>query len=385
MWVQGFAERKLLLVAQIVRACWEHHNVAARKERLASLRAANTEQRLYASVAAAGPAAGAAGGTPGRGTAAFAGGEGAAGGPTRRPAGAGPKPGALPAAVKVVLAAGAGAVGDCAAVAAQTTGLEVCAPVSPVPVAVAPGTAPALQAAPTLLAEQAAAESQPMVAGNCLAEVQVCGPGHGTRPVPSPVEQPRLLPPAILAHCEQQQSAAQQPQQQQRTFLLLPTQPHQQPEQQPPQAMEQHVPGLAAWREASYPSRDLPPAAHLTTQAPQEGAPAQGTMPCLPLLQQQHLQHPQPAATHPTVRPPASSGLPGSAVATLAGRAIVSVGSATTASGALISSQTDQLIQELHYRVQLAEQEAAAARQVEAGRPSPATFLGLPPLSPCMS
>lgn len=44
---QGFAERKVLLVRQVVKACKDHHNGAARKERLAALKDTHSEQRLY--------------------------------------------------------------------------------------------------------------------------------------------------------------------------------------------------------------------------------------------------------------------------------------------------------------------------------------------------
>lgn len=45
--VQGFAERKVLLVRQVVKACKDHHNGAAHKERLAALKGTHSEQRLY--------------------------------------------------------------------------------------------------------------------------------------------------------------------------------------------------------------------------------------------------------------------------------------------------------------------------------------------------
>ncbi|GAB4823677.1 hypothetical protein N2152v2_010723 [Parachlorella kessleri] len=47
---EGFAERKLLLLRQIIRACKDHHNAAARKDRLAALKGnTHSEQRLYLS------------------------------------------------------------------------------------------------------------------------------------------------------------------------------------------------------------------------------------------------------------------------------------------------------------------------------------------------
>ncbi|KAL4432186.1 hypothetical protein ABPG77_005948 [Micractinium sp. CCAP 211/92] len=55
---QGFAERKLELACDIVRACKERHNAAARQERLAALKGVHTEQRLYCTAASGGTAAG---------------------------------------------------------------------------------------------------------------------------------------------------------------------------------------------------------------------------------------------------------------------------------------------------------------------------------------
>ncbi|EFN54629.1 hypothetical protein CHLNCDRAFT_135165 [Chlorella variabilis] len=49
---EGFAERKVLLVQSIAKACKEHHNAAARMERLAALKGQHTEQRLCAPAAA---------------------------------------------------------------------------------------------------------------------------------------------------------------------------------------------------------------------------------------------------------------------------------------------------------------------------------------------
>ncbi len=56
--LQGFAERKLELACDIVRACKERHNAAARQERLAALKGVHTEQRLYCTAASGGTAAG---------------------------------------------------------------------------------------------------------------------------------------------------------------------------------------------------------------------------------------------------------------------------------------------------------------------------------------
>lgn len=44
---EGYAERKLLLLRQVIRACKDHHNAAARKERLAALKGTHSEQKLY--------------------------------------------------------------------------------------------------------------------------------------------------------------------------------------------------------------------------------------------------------------------------------------------------------------------------------------------------
>ncbi|KAL4421442.1 hypothetical protein ABPG75_010733 [Micractinium tetrahymenae] len=61
---QGFAERKLELACDVVRACRERHNAAARQERLAALKGLHTEQRLYGAAAAAAARSGGAGGQP---------------------------------------------------------------------------------------------------------------------------------------------------------------------------------------------------------------------------------------------------------------------------------------------------------------------------------
>ena len=319
-----FARAKAAFVLDVARACKERHNAAARQERLAALKACHAEQRLYGTAAAAAASLEQQQ-------------QQQAGRLSARSASSSiPRP--PPPHVRVVSTA---AQQQQAKAAAGMGGIEPPAAAAKAEEELSSegsdgGAARDAAPTPTSVVAAAAAGAQPKQQAAASQQHQASQPfAAAQRPDASPADQPRALPPALLAArpAEVQPTAGTQaasagPGSTQACVLPLPSYPQL----------------LAAGPGAQLPKRL--PAGHASGAAMPPAASA--VLPPPPQVQLQAV--------------PAHAAQPSS-------MAVVAVPSTASAcvSSSLADQQTRRLVEDLQLRLALAEEAAASARWAAGG------------------
>lgn len=307
-----FARAKAAFVLDVARACKERHNAAARQERLAALKACHAEQRLYGAAAAA---AASSEQQQQQQQAGRLGERSASSGIPHPPP---PHVRVVSTAAQQQQAKAAASMGCIDPKVEEELGSE----------GSDGGVAPDAGTTPTSVVASAAAGEQPKQAAVPNQQHQACQPiAVAQRPDASPADQPRALPPALLA--------------------ARPAEP-------PPAGTLVATASAGSAQACALPLLSYPqllaagPGAHLPTRLP-PGHASEAAMPpaASAVLSPQQRVHLQAA---PAAQPSSMSVV-----------AVPSTASAC-ASSSLADQQTRRLIEDLQLRLALAEEAAASAR-----------------------